>query len=127
MAKSDQKKSAALEALLDSSSMTEAANKAGISRRTMYNYLHNDLDFARAYAEARNRQAVAYMDELTARRDRAQDFIMGLLDDEKQPASIRLKAAQSILTAAAAQEKIIGDITRANIAANKDMWDFSAR
>lgn len=127
MAKSDQKKSAALEALLDSSSMTEAANKAGISRRTMYNYLHNDIDFARAYAEARNRQAVAYMDELTARRDRAQDFIMGLLDDEKQPASIRLKAAQSILTAAAAQEKIIGDITRANIAANKDMWDFSAR
>ena len=127
MAKANQRKDAALAALLDSSTLTEAADKAGISRRTLYGYLHHDIDFARAYDEARNRQAIAYMDELTARRERAQGVIMGLMEDEKQPASIRLKAAQTILTAAAAQEKTIADITRANISANKDMFDMSVR
>lgn len=127
MAKSDQKKDAALAALLDSGSMTEAAEKAGISRRTMYSYLHHDVDFARAYDEARNRQAIAYMDALTARRERAQAVIMDLLEDAKQPAAIRLKAAQMILSAAADQDKAIGKITRLNIEANKDLWDMTTR
>lgn len=127
MAKSDQKKDAALAALLDSGSMTEAAEKAGISRRTMYGYLHNDIDFARAYDEARNRQAIAYMDALTARRERAQAVVMDLLEDTEQPAAIRLKAAQAILSAAAEQDKTVATITRANISANKDMWDFTGR
>lgn len=127
MAKSDQKKDAALAALLDSGSMTEAAEKAGISRRTLYGYLHNDIDFARAYDEARNRQAIAYMDALTARRERAQAVIMDLLEDTEQPAAIRLKAAQAILSAAADQDKAVATITRANISANKDMGDFSER
>ena len=127
MAKSDLKKDAALAALLDSSSMTEAAEKAGISRRTMYGYLHNDVDFARAYDEARNRQAIAHMDALNARRERAQAVIMDLLEDTEQPAAIRLKAAQTILSAAAEQEKTVDGITRMNIAANKDMLDLSVR
>ena len=127
MAKSDLKKDAALAALLDSNSMTEAAEKAGISRRTMYGYLHNDVDFARAYDEARNRQAIAYMDALNARRERAQAVIMDLLEDTEQPAAIRLKAAQTILSAAAEQEKTVDGITRMNIAANKDMLDLSFR
>jgi myo-inositol-1-phosphate synthase len=127
MAKSEQKKDAALVALLDSSSLTEAAEKAGVSRRTMYSYLHNDIDFARAYDEARNRQEVAYMDALTARRERAQGVVMEVLEDDDQPAAIRLKAAQIIIAAAAEQEKTIARITQANIAANKDMCDVSCR
>lgn len=127
MAKNDQKRQAALAALMDSSTLTEAAEKAGISRRTMYGYLHNDIDFARAYDEARNRQAIAYMDALTARRERAQAVIMDLLEDTEQPAAIRLKAAQAILSAAADQDKTVAGITEQNIRANKDMFDFSAR
>ena len=127
MAKSEQKKDAALAALLDSSSLTEAAEKAGVSRRTMYSYLHNDIDFARAYDEARNRQEVAYMDALTARRERAQGVVMEVLEDDDQPAAIRLKAAQIIIAAAAEQEKTVARITQANIAANKDMCDVSCR
>ena len=127
MAKSEQKRDAALAALLDSSSLTEAAEKAGVSRRTMYSYLHNDIDFARAYDEARNRQEVAYMDALTARRERAQGVVMEVLEDDDQPAAIRLKAAQIIIAAAAEQEKTVARITQANIAANKDMCDVSCR
>lgn len=127
MAKSEQKKSAALAALLEYGSLTEAAEKAGISRRTLYSYLHNDLEFARAYSETRNRQAIDYMDSLNARRERAQAVIMEMLEDKTQPATIRLKAAQIILTVAAEQEKTVEDITRANIKANKDPFDFSHR
>lgn len=127
MAKSDQKKQAALEALMDSNSMTEAAEKAGIDRRTLYNYLHNDVDFARAYDEIRDRQAIAFMDDLTNRRQRAHAVIMELLEDKEQPAAIRLKAAQTILTAAAEQDKTVAGIVLANINANKDMFDLSFR
>ena len=127
MAISEQKKQAALEALMDSNSMTEAAEKAGIDRRTLYNYLHNDLAFARAYDEMRNRQAVTCMDDLTDRKQRAHAVVMSLLEDEAQPAAIRLKAAQTVLTAAAEQEKTVADITRKNISANKDVFDFTER
>lgn len=127
MSKSEQKRQAALAALLDSSTLTEAAEKAGIDRRTLYNYLHNDIDFARAYDEIRNRQAVAFMDDLTDRRQRAHAVIMELLEDVEQPAAIRLKAAQAILTAAAEQEKTVAGIAAQNISVNKDMLDFSGR
>lgn len=127
MAKSDQKRQAALVALMDSSTLTEAAEKAGISRRTLYNYLHNDIEFARAYDEIRDRQAVDFMDDLNDRRRRAHAVIMELLEDAEQPAAIRLKAAQAILEAAAEQNRIVGSIASENIRANKDMWDFSSR
>ena len=125
MAKNEQKKQAALAALWESSTLTEAAEKAGIDRRTLYNYLHNDVDFARAYDEIRDRQAI--VDDLTDRRQRAHAVIMELLEDTAQPAAIRLKAAQTILTAAAEQDKTGAGITAQNISANKDMWDLSQR
>lgn len=127
MAKSDQKRQAALAALMDSSTLTEAAEKAGISRRTLYNYLRNDIEFARAYDEIRDRQAVDFMDDLNDRRRRAHAVIMELLEDAEQPAAIRLKAAQTILTAAAEQDKTVAGIVSANINANKDMFDLSFR
>ena len=123
MAKSDQKKQAALEALIDSNSLTEAAEKAGIARRTLYNYLRNDIEFARAYEEIRGRQTVALMDDLTERRKRAHDVIMGLMEDTEQPAIIRLKAAQAILAATAEQEKAVTDIIRETVKAEDDFWD----
>lgn len=124
---SNQKKAAALAALMDSGNLTEAAEKAGIDRRTLYNYLHTDIDFARAYDEARSRQALILMDDLAARKRRAHDVIMDILEDAEQPAAIRIKAAQTILAEAATQEKTAAGITRTNIEANKDMWDFSMR
>lgn len=127
MSKNDLKRQAALAALMDSSTLTEAADKAGISRRTLYTYLRNDIEFARAYDEIRDRQAVDFMDDLNDRRRRAHAVIMELLEDKEQPAAIRLKAAQTILTAAADQDKTVAGIVAENISANKDMWDFSKR
>lgn len=127
MANSKQKKDAALEALLDSDSLSEAAEKAGIARRTLYGYIHNDVDFARAYEQARNRQAVACMDALAAHRERAYQVIADMLEDITQPAGIRLKAAQVILAAAGEQARIVAGISRENVTANKELFDLSIR
>ncbi len=127
MSKSDQKKQAALAALMSSSTLTETAEKAGIDRRTLYNYLHNDIDFARAYCEMRNMQAVNLLDEMTECRKQASKVIIELMNDKEQPGVVRLKAAQALLQAAANQNDIVGDIAQSNITANKDMWDFSNR
>ena len=127
MARSEQKKRAALTALLECGSLTEAAEQAGISRRTMYDYIHNDLDFARAYCKAQNRQAVLSMDAMEERRERANSVIMQLLEDETQPAAIRLKAAQIVLSSAAHQETMVMSISHDNIHANKEPFDFSIR
>lgn len=122
-----QKQEAALTALVNSNSLAEAAEKAGIDRRTLYNYMHHDADFARAYCEILDRQAVTRMDELFENRQRASAVIMKLLEDEKQPAAIRLKAAQTILQSAAEQEKTVAAITKENIDVNKGFTDFSLR
>lgn len=45
----NQKKTAALVALADSKTLSEAAGKAGISPRTLYTYIHDDLEFSKAY------------------------------------------------------------------------------
>lgn len=127
MTKNERKKQAALEALWQSSTLTEAAEAAGIDRRTLYNYLHNDVEFARAYDEIRNRQTIAFMEDLADRRRKAHAVIMELLEDKEQPAAIRLKAAQTILTAAAEQDKAVAGITAQNISANKSIWDLSER
>lgn len=125
--KSEQKRQAALAALMSSGTLSEAAEKAGIDRRTLYNYLHNDIDFARAYDEMRSMQAVDLLDEMNERKQQASAVIMDLMQDTEQPGLVRLKAAQAILEAAAAQNSIVGSIAAGNIRANKDMWDFSER
>ena len=123
----NQKKDLALTALISSNSLTEAAQSAGIDRRTLYNYLHNDLDFARAYDEIRDRQAIAYFDELINRRERALEIIMRAMEDEEQGTAIRLRAAQMVLAATENQEQRVQDIQRQNISANKDLLDLSVR
>jgi len=43
-----QKKTAALQAVMDSTTLTEAATRAGISRKTLYRYMHDDEAFKAA-------------------------------------------------------------------------------
>jgi hypothetical protein len=127
MKAADKRKHDALTALMTSSSLTEAAEKAGIDRRTLYNYIHNDLDFARIYRENIAKQAVDRAEELSDRRERASRVIMTIMEDEEQPPLVRLKAAQTILSTAAEQDRVLDALTTENISANKDKWDFSRR
>ena len=127
MKAADKRKQDALNALMTSSSLTEAAGKAGIDRRTLYNYIHNDLEFARIYRENISQQAIDRAEELSDRRERASLVIMTIMEDEEQPPMVRLKAAQTILATAAEQDRVLDALSTENISANKDGWDFSRR
>ena len=125
MAKSDIKKDKALTALLDSSSISEAAAKAGISRRTMYSYLHEDLDFARAYKALQEEAATLHLERLEQNRERAAEVILELMEDKEQPGAVRLNAAKSIIAVATHQAETVEAIANRNINRNKGPYDFS--
>lgn len=115
MANSEQKKAQALTALMDSGTLTAAAEKAGISRRTLYAYIHEDMTFARAYKEAQAQAAIEQLDGISEARQQATGVIAGIMQDEKQPAAVRLKAAQSVFTISEAYQKRAEGIIADNV------------
>lgn len=125
MAKSDMKKNQALAALLESSSISEAAQKAGISRRTMYSYLHDDVEFARAFKAQQKEAATLHLERLERNRERAAAVMLELMEDKQQPGAVRLKAAQAIVEAATLQAGAVEAIASRNVNRNKDMFDMS--
>lgn len=62
----------ALNALATTRNLSEAAEKAGISRKTLYHYIHNVYEFATAYREMLNWQLAQTMDDLQQRHQRVQ-------------------------------------------------------
>jgi len=119
----DTAKQKALAALLDSSTLTEAAKKAGINRKTLYNYIHTDIDFARAYEEAQAQIVIAQLEDMSEARNQAREVITGIMQDEKQPAAIRLKAAQSVFSIAEAQQKRAEAITADSLQRNAPLFE----
>jgi hypothetical protein len=81
----DIKRDAALQALFNSGTLGEAAEVAGISRRTLYNYIHNQKDpsFVIAYRDMKREQLRESADKIQAAADKATDYITGLLDDQE--------------------------------------------
>ena len=126
MAKNDQKQAAALAALLESSTLTEAAEKAGISRKTLYNYIRTDFEFSKAYKSLREQEAISALERLEEQRERASGVILSIMDDTEQPGMVRLKAAQAIMEAAEGQRSLVACIAADNVQKNApDMFDFS--
>lgn len=97
MGKNEQKRGAALRALMDSRTLTEAAEKAGISRKTLYTYIRSDSDFAIAYQEAIEESITAAAESIESRAARATEVVESIMNDQEQPGALRLKAAQMIL------------------------------
>ena len=116
-------KQKALNALLDSNTLTEAAKKAGINRKTLYNYIHTDIDFARAYEEAQAQIVIAQLEDMSEARNQAREVITGIMRDEQQPAAIRLKAAQSVFNIAEAQQKRAEAITADSLQRNAPLFE----
>ena len=121
MSKQQQKQNA-LDALLDSNTFTEAAEKAGISRKTLYNYMRTDTDFAQAYREARERLTLERLDAIENERQRAKDTILAIMDDAAQSSAVRLRAAQTILDAGQTIEKAADTLIAENAA--RGTFDF---
>lgn len=120
----DANKAKALAALLDSATLTEAAEKAGLNRQTLYRYMRDDPDFSRAYKEAQERIALEQAETITEERRRAKDTIFSIMEDKAQPAAVRLKAAQSVLEATEAQEIRQRNIITANLQRHSNPFDL---
>ena len=123
MAKNELKKRAALEALSDSSTLTEAAEKAGISRRTLYAYIREDLDFSKAYKSLHEQSILSVYDTAVEQRNHASEVLKSIMDDETQSGAIRLKAAQTIIDKADKLEAKVGSIAASHVSANHSSLD----
>lgn len=97
MPKSDQKKAAALAALMECDTFTEAAEKAEISRKTLYNYLTEDQEFATAYRAMQERRTLERADKAEANYNAAVQTVLELMEYGKAPPAVRLKAALSLM------------------------------
>lgn len=95
----------ALTALLETDTLTAAAEKAGISRKTLYSYLTNDKEFASAYMDAQSQQRIERLDEMREAALQARNTIMEIMTDKGQPTAMRLKAAAIVLDEVKQAEK----------------------
>ena len=95
---SSQKKTAALVALADSKTLSEAAGKAGISPRTLYTYIHDDLEFSKAYRDIQEQAKISIMESIAGSVESAIGVIKSIMENEKAPAAVRLRAATSIVS-----------------------------
>ena len=94
----NQKKTAALVALADSKTLSEAAGKAGISPRTLYTYIHDDLEFSKAYRDIQEQAKITVMESIAGSVESAIGVIKSIMENEKTPAAVRLRAATSIVS-----------------------------
>lgn len=113
MAKSTSKRAKALAALVEADSFTGAATAAGLSRKTIYNYMHEDSEFLRAYQRQLGEQAIVAAEQLAGERQAAIETIKIIMGDRTQPGAVRLKAAAQLLNAAAeAQARVDQGVNR---------------
>ena len=110
-------KEKALAALMDAPTLTAAAEKAGIARRTLYNYLRKDSQFAWEYKRQRELRAIEQAEQAAEEREAALQVIRDVMNNDGVPAAVRLKAAVKLLDMANA-----GDNTQRAIAGN--LWDL---
>lgn len=114
MAKSDQKKAAALAALMECDTFTEAAKKAGIDRKTLYNYLTEDQEFAKAHRDMQERRTIERADRAEANYNAAVDTVVELMQYGNAPPAVRLKAALALLATSEAEREKCSDVTQRN-------------
>jgi DNA-binding phage protein len=93
----DLKRTAILEALAAAASITEAAELAGVSRKTIYSYMNGDPEFITAYRDMKRGQVRDIAETINRGAEKAAAFIAGLLDDKEAPASVKLTAAVKLL------------------------------
>lgn len=131
MAKSDQKKAQALAALMECDTFTEAAEKAGISRKTLYNYMTEDEEFAKVHRAMQERRTLERADMAEANYSEAIRAVVDIMHNEEAPFAIRLKSAIYLMEAATKELSRSGELAQKNkertnplTSAFNDMFDL---
>jgi len=91
------RKENALQALIVANNVSEAAETAGISRKTLYTYLNTDSDFLLAYRDAKREQLRAVSERMSEGATQATEYILSLISNEDAPPAIRLQASVKLL------------------------------
>ena len=86
----------AITALLSSTTIQEAANKADLDRSTLYRYL-DDSDFERKYREARRKALNQAIGQLHAGAVDAVETLQEIMHDEDAKPADRIRAAKLVL------------------------------
>jgi AcrR family transcriptional regulator len=86
-----------IQALAKGSTVTAAANAAGVHRTTIHHWLRTQKEFASALEQAREEYVEQLRDELQELSGLALSKMRELLDDPNTPASVRLRAALAVL------------------------------
>ncbi|MCL2608825.1 MAG: helix-turn-helix domain-containing protein [Treponema sp.] len=119
----DASRDAALAALMTAGTFTEAAEIAGVSRKTLYNYIHGDMSFVTAYRDLRRAQMREAAEKVRGLEDKATDFMSGLIDDDRAPPQVRLAAAVKLLELADRYRSIEAQINHNTIDDKGGLFD----
>lgn len=117
-------KEKALAALLDARTFSEAATAAGLSRRTLFNYLHADGDFASAYREQLELRRIEAAEQAAADMADAIRAVMDLMNDPMQPGAVRLKAAQTLIERAERGFEVESGVAYRAVETHRSAFDF---
>lgn len=94
MTRNDTRKSTAIEALGHGFSVTDASDKAGVTRKTIYRWLGDD-NFSDAVSEKQREVLERVSGRLSALALQALDTLDDLMESRNE--NIRLRASQSVL------------------------------
>jgi len=90
------KKLTALEALLDGANVQDAAERAGVNRKTVTRWLQ-DAHFWKLYQVNSRASLELAARRLTGKLDMAVDIVGSVMEDDEAPFGVRLRAAQQVI------------------------------
>lgn len=120
----DLRRAAILEALAAAGTITEAAELAGVSRKTIYSYMNEDKEFIAAYRDMKRGQIRDMANTINQKAEKAAAFIAGLLDDKEAPAAVKLSAAVKLLEIGAKYREAETAIDSATLHSLEDIQVF---
>lgn len=88
-----------LNALIQSDTLTQAAQMAGCTRKTLYNYINNDPELVAEYSSLCDCITAKRLEQLEQASTLALQTISDIMQDQTSTPSARLKAAELILSA----------------------------
>jgi hypothetical protein len=91
----------AVEALLTENTLVAAAERVGVSARTLRRWLHEKPEFAAAVREGRRAALAQAGTQLVSATSKATEALLDVLDETEAPAAARVGAARAILEHAA--------------------------
>jgi hypothetical protein len=106
----------ALSALLNSASITDAANKSGLSERTLYRYLEDEI-FRKEYRTARRNLVENSIGQIQTATSEAVETLRRNLTCENP--SVEVRAAQIILDSAYKGVEIVDILERVEVLENE--------